>query len=146
MSDKLEELNSLLNTDLGNVETKIPLLKGLAELEVVAVEIKDNKAGDGSGINCTFALTTPMTAVDGRLVSAGFKVFHNVSLKQTEKYSPEKIKENVARLKEGISGTKVGSFSPAEQYIGMKFMAQLAPKMDDQFGDKTVISRFVKKA
>lgn len=144
--DKLQELNSLLNSDLGNVATSLPLLKGLAELEVIEITIKDNKAGDGSGINCTFALVNPMTSIDGRPVNAGFKVFHNVSLKETPKYSPEMIQTNIARLKEGITGSKAGSFAPVEQYVGQKFMAQLAPKMDDQYGDKTVIARFVKKA
>lgn len=144
--DKLQELNSLLNSELGNVDTSQPLLKGLAELKVIEVTIKDNKAGDGSGINCTFALVNPMIATNGQPVNAGFKVFHNVSLKETPKYSPAMIQVNIARLREGITGSKAGSFAPVEQYEGMTFMAQLAPKMDDQYGDKTVIARFVKKA
>ena len=145
MSDRLQELNSLLNDDLTNVETKRPLLKGLYELEVIEVEIRENNAKDGNSVQFTCALTAPTTAVDGRPVPAGFKVFHNISLKETPKYSQGQIKENMARAREGITGNKAGSFAPIEQYKGCKFMAQLSPKLDEEFGDKTVIARFVKR-
>jgi hypothetical protein len=145
MSDQLQELNSLLNSDLGGVDTSRPLLKGLAELEVIEAGLRENSAKDGQGVNIVCKTLTDMTDTNGNPVRAGFKVFINCSLKETPKYSAADIKKNLAIIKEGITGTKTGSFLPIEQFIGQKFMAQLTPKLDEQFGDKTVVSRYVKR-
>jgi hypothetical protein len=140
---QIDQLNALLNSDLSETPTTRPLLSGLATLKVAEMLVEDNKAKDGSNLNIKFVTTEPMTSTDGRAVNAGFPIYHTVSLKQTEKYNP---KENLARLREAITGSHTGSFAPVEQYIDQVIMAQLKPELSEQFGDKTVIAKFVKKA
>jgi hypothetical protein len=139
---QVDQLNALLNSDLGDVPTTRPLINGLVKLKVKAMAIEENKNKDGHNLNCQFALAEPTTAQDGRVVNPGFVIFHTVSLKQTEKYNPA---ENLAKLREGITGDKKGNFAPVEQYLDMEFMAKVKPKLDEEYGDKTVIAQFVKK-
>jgi hypothetical protein len=139
---QVDQLNALLNSDLSEVPTDRPLLNGLAKLKVKAMAVEPNKAKDASNLNCQFALVEPMTAQDGRAVNPGFVIFHTISLKVTEKYNPQ---ENLAKLREAITGSKTGSFAPVEQYLDMEFMAKLKPQMDEEFGNRTVIGQFVKK-
>lgn len=140
-----DELNALLNTPLNEVPTELPLINGIAELRLVEVKVAANKEDTGSNLNLTFMLTTPIAAVDGKIVSPGAygsKIFHTISLRKTEKYNPA---ENLARLKLAFTGTKDGTFGAPEQYVGSTVMAVLKPEKSDQFGDSTRISKFVKK-
>lgn len=140
---QVDQLNALLNSDLSDVPTSRPLLNGLAKLRVKKMATEANKAGDASNLNCEFVTTEPLTATDGRNVNPGFIIFHTVSLKKTEKYNPS---ENLAKLREAITGNKAGSFAPVEQYLDMEFMAKLKPELSEQYGDKTVIGQLIKKA
>lgn len=145
MIDKSQELNDLLNRPLDEVPTDMPLINATAELRLDDIKVSDNKSGDGSNLNCVFGLTTPVQAVSGQMVNPGAygsKFYHTISLKTTEKYNPA---ENLARLKQALTGTKAGTFGAPEQYIGSTCMAILKVEKSDQFGDRTTISRFVKK-
>jgi len=139
---QVDQLNALLNSDLKDVPTTRPLLNGLVKLKVRKMSIEENKAKDGNNLNCEFATVEPAVATDGRNVNAGLVIFHTVSLKETEKYNPL---ENLAKLREAITGDKAGSFAPIEQYLDMEFMAKVKPELSEQYGDRTVIAQFVKK-
>ena len=139
---QVDHLNALLNTNLDDVPTTRPLINGLVRLKVKEMKIEENKAQDGSNLNCQFALVESVQATDGRTLHPGFVVFHTVSLKKTEKYNPL---ENLAKLREAITGDKKGSFAPVEQYLDQEFMAKCRPELSEQYGDKTVIQQFVKK-
>lgn len=139
---QIDHLNALLNSDLSDVPTTRPLLTGLLTLRVKSMKIEPNKAGDGHNLNCEFVTTEPMQSTDGRNVNPGFGIYHTISLKVTEKYNP---KENLARLREAITGAHTGQFAPVEQYIDQTFMAQVKPELSEQFGDQTKIAKFVKR-
>jgi hypothetical protein len=145
MSTNAQELQDILSQPLNEVPTEIPLINGTAELTLSDVKVETNKKQDGSNLNMTFSLTTPMQSVDGKSVAPGAygsKIFHTIALKKTEKYNPA---EKLARLKMALTGSKEGSFGAPEQYIGATVMAVLKPEMSEQSGNRTVISRFVKK-
>jgi len=143
--DRTQELNDLLNKPLDEVPTDMPLLNCTAEIRLDAAKVEANKNGDGSNLNLQFGLTTPATSITGQVVAPGAygsRFYHTISLKTTEKYNPA---ENLARLKQALTGSKVGTFGAPEQYIGTTVMAVLKPEKSEQFGDRTTISRFVKK-
>lgn len=143
--DKAQELNDLLSQPLNEVPTDIPLINGTAELTLNEAKVEDNKKGDGANLNLVFGLNTPMQSTEGKTVSPGgygSRIYHTISLKKTEKYNPA---ENLARLRMALTGSKDGAFGPPEQYIGNTVMVVLKPEKSEQFGDKTVISRFIKK-
>lgn len=142
---QIDQLNALLNADLSTVDTSRPLLKGLANLKCTKAEIVATKNGTGNLTKFTFATQEPMQAIDGRSVNPGYPVFHQMSLTPTEKYPIERIKEALAKFREGMTGSQAGNFAPIEQYIDMTAMVQLKPVLSDEFGDKTEIARFVKK-
>jgi len=144
-TDKTQELNDLLSRPLDEVQIEVPLLNATAELRLVEAKVEDNKAQDAKNLNLVWAVTTPIQATNGNTVQPGgygSKIYHTISLKTTEKYNPA---ENLARLKMALTGSKSGPFGTPEQYIGQTVMAVLKPEMSEQFGNKTVISRFIKK-
>lgn len=143
--DTAQELNDLLNRPLDEVPTEMPLFNTTTELRVDSIKIEDNKAGDGKNMNIVFSLTSPTQSIDGKTVAPGAfgsRIYHTIALKTTEKYNPA---ENLARLKLALTGSKAGTFGAPEQYIGTTVMAVLKPEKSDQFGDRTTISKFVKK-
>ena len=145
MSNNAQELQDILSQPLGEVPTDIPLINGNAELRCDDAKVEPNKKGDGSNLNLTFSIITPVQSMDGKTVSPGAygsKIFHTIALKRTEKYNPA---ENLARLLLAFTGSKAASFGPPEQYIGQTVMAVLKPEMSEQFGNRTVIARFLKK-
>lgn len=142
---KEQELAALLETPLDEMPTEMPLINSNVELRLDDAKIEGNKKQTGSNLNLVFAITTPVTAVDGKVVNPGAygsKIFHTISLEKTEKYNPG---ENLARLKLALTGSKAGVFGSPAQYIGMTVMAVLKPEKSEQFGDRTVIGRFIKK-
>lgn len=144
-TDRSAELQDLLNTPLDEVPTEAPLINATTELKLVDAKVEANKGGDGNNLNMKWALTTPVQSIDGRTVTPGAygsMFYHTVSLKKTEKYNPA---ENLARLKEALTGSKQGTFGAPEQYIGQTVMAVLKAEKSDQYGDSTRISKFIKR-
>jgi len=140
--NEVDTLNDLLNSDLSNEKTSMPVLAAtLTELTIAEAKVEQNKKQDGSNLNLVFTTTVPLQSTDGKTVNPGWKIFHTISLKPTDKYNP---KENLARLLEAATGSKTGAFSAfLPSAVGCKVMAQLKPDSDPTYGDKTVIARFV---
>jgi hypothetical protein len=147
------ELQAMLNQPLDEVPTDRPLLQGLAELRLDKGEIKENNKKDGHNLNLEFSTQTIMRAIPDakgnvREVQPGFKVFHTIALKKTEKYNPA---ENLAKLKEALTGSKTGGFGDIGQYVGLVCMAKLkaAESTNKETGQvyepRTTIAQFVKK-
>ena len=139
--NEIDTLNSILNADLSGERTSMPVLAAaLTELNIAEAKVESNKKQDGSNLNLVFTTTVPLQSTDGKTINPGWKLFHTISLKPTEKYNP---KENLAKFKLAVTGSQAGGFGDPQSYVGQKVMAQIRPESDPQYGDKTVISRFV---
>lgn len=143
--NEIDTLNQLLNSDLSNEETSMPVLAAcLAELTIIKSLIEPSKDHQKSNWNLQFSTNAVLRSTTGKDVQPGFKgVFHTISLTPTEKYNP---KQNLARFKEAVTGSKAGSIGDVTQYMGLKILAQLKPEASEQFGDRTVIARFVPRS
>lgn len=147
MQQNNAELNALLGQDLGNVPTTTPLLQGLAELKVVEIKVEPAKNNPANhNINVKLVTQTAMLAQDGRQINPGFPIYHTIALGETEKYTQERIKENLAKFREWLTGSTAGQFAPVEQYIGLSGVAKLKIQAEtNEFPAGTRIAQFVKK-
>jgi hypothetical protein len=145
-----EELNRLVNTPLDDVPTSVPVLRAcVTTLKVSDAKFEPNQANDGMLLNVIYSTTEPLTSTDGNVIQPGelgSKIFDRISMKITEKCTPQMVQSSLARWKEGVTGSKAGVFGDPQQYIGMVFKARIRPDIDKSgvYADKTVVAGFVK--
>jgi hypothetical protein len=106
------------------------------------MEVVPTRKGDGNVINVTLGLTQPATDVNGNHVNAGFPIYDSISLSSTPKYDP---RPRLAEFKESFTGTKTGTFTPIDQYVGLTAMVRVKIEVSAEYGDKNRVQRYVKK-
>lgn len=134
-----------LNMDLSNTETGFPVIvPGPYALRVGKMEVKPSKTAGKEGnknLNIELQLTEPASLRDGKVVTK-LSIYHTIALTQSEKYDP---KQNLARFKEAVTGSKDGAFAPFEQYYGQTVMCNVTIESSEQYGDQNRIKSFIKK-
>ena len=96
---------NILDMDLGSMKTDMPLVKaGLYDLKVLSAKVEDNNKQDGHNLNITFTNTIPAQSTkDETLPPETARVFHNVSLKTTQKATPEAVARRVAMFIQALT-------------------------------------------
>jgi hypothetical protein len=147
MLNEVDSLQQLLGADLSGVSTAMPVLEpNTYDFTVAKMEIVDNKAKTGKVLVVNLTLATAAVAFEThKTINPGFPLIHRVGLAETDKYTTEDIQRNLASLKEAILGDKSGSFLPLEQYYGKTVTARTKVDASVEFGNQTVIARFIKK-
>lgn len=153
----LDILNDNSSVDLTTVRTAAPVLKaGLYQGKLTKAAVEPNKKATGSNMNLEVTLSSPAESVDGKVVSAGFKLFDTVSLVRTFKddgttvsYDPV---NRLVELIEALTGEKSGSMTPRQMVeliqgcIGRDVAFRTKVEQSAEYGDKTRIQRYVKLA
>ena len=76
----MSDQNEILDMDLNQVDTNIPLLQaGVHALVVEDSSVEDNAAGDGKNWNLKLATTEPTTGTKGETIEPGHPVYHTCS-------------------------------------------------------------------
>lgn len=97
MSEEALVVPSFLDEDLSQVDTSMPVLaEASAVLKIDDSSLVLNKDKTGQLWKLKMVTTAQMRSTTGEMLSEGFPVFAQVSLKPTEKYSEESIKKAVA--------------------------------------------------
>lgn len=149
MPQQEQDLTNLFSTDLSNVETVAPLLMaGTYDVKVVEAKITDNKAKDGKNIEFQFVTNYPAVNTKGGKVEAGHKLYHYLSLKDTDKEGRPRIDMIQRELKKIMDAAgRKGSFGQPSSYLGttMKVTIDIESDSKGQYGDKNVIRKFIPK-
>jgi hypothetical protein len=153
-NNSVDILNELMNADLGNVQTAMPVLDpGTHLVKVAAMDLVDNKDGTGKNLNIKFALVNPGSATINGVaaqVNPGYPVFHIISLNESRDKNTNELKYDprvkLAQFREAVLGTKAGSFFPLEQYINrdVAIKTSIDTKDEAQFGKRVRIDRMTK--
>ncbi len=140
-----QDLNDILGADLSTTETGFPVIApGVYAFQVGQMELKDSKSKAGAkNLSIECKLTQPAADRNGKVIKAGFPLYHTISLAASDKYDPKK---NLAQFKEAVLGTKDGTFMPLEQYMGQSFTARVKIESSEQYGDQNRIDAFIKKS
>jgi hypothetical protein len=147
MLNEVDSLQQLLGSDLSGVSTAMPVLEpNTYDFTIAKMEVVDNKAKNGKVLVISLTLATGAKAFEtGKVINPGFPLITRMGLAETEKYTAEDIQRNLATLKEAILGDKSGSFLPLEQYYGKTVTARTKVESSADYGNQTVIARFIKK-
>jgi hypothetical protein len=135
-----------LDVDLSSVDTSFPLLaEGMYDLEVKAMEQKKTKDEQGDMIVATFVTTREGRSTKGAPINPGFPIFYRLNLTPKGEMTEAMILRNLAKFREGVTGSKSGSFGPIEQYVGKVVRAKVVVRVDKtgNFGDVNDIKSFV---
>lgn len=114
----MSALNDLLNTDLAEVKTDVPLVKdGIYDLEVAEMKTVPSKDEKSENVKIVLKTTDSAPTVDGKSVNKGFPFFDTISLNQTAEYDP---RQRLKRFRVGVLGPagETGAFMPFTQYVG----------------------------
>lgn len=140
-------MSDLLNADLTGVSEKRPLLKErqLCEFEVTKISLDDNSKGDGKLINIECELQTDAELDNGEAAPTGFKVYHMISLKLTEKMTEDMIKRQLKLFRHACTGDEGGAFGDVDQYLGNRFTAEVGIQRDKtgQYEDRNTFRKFI---
>jgi hypothetical protein len=100
----------LLDLDLTSVDTSFPVIRsGLYELIVKDSDVVRNNADNGDLWVLKLSPTTDCQDTKGApMKAAGVTIFHRVGLSTTEKYPPEAVAKNVARVIQSIKPVVTG--------------------------------------
>lgn len=139
---------SLLDADLTNVDTSMPLLQpAVMELRVISAKVEPNKAGTGHNLNLTLSTVNPQKSTQGDTVGAEWKVFHVISLTPTDNYPKASIERSLKAFRQSCLGDQPGAFGSPEQYIGNVLTAKVIVQEDSkgQYPPSNRINRFLPK-
>lgn len=150
MSQDIDILNKLEETDLSGVPTAYPLLPtGAFPVKVQKIELEDQKPPrTGKNLVIAFALTEPAVSTEGQPLQPGYVITDRISLTQTEKYDPL---PRLAQFREACLGDKSGKFMPLEQYVEQtmtirtKHQVNSVGKDGTEYGPQTSVAGYVKK-
>jgi len=139
-----ETLDPLLSRDLGSIDTSLPVLApGIHTVEIVSVEAVPRKDGTGRILRVVTKLAKDAQSIDGRTIGAGFPLYRNIGLTETERYSEEAILRALATFREAALGSKAGSLEPLSQFVGKLVRVRVKVERDSTYGTRSVIDQFV---
>lgn len=101
-----------LDTDLGSVDTSMPLVEnGVYELRVDKVEIKETSRKDGRFISLDMVTTAPSKGRKGEDLGPGVHIFDNVMCNPTGKGTWDMVKRNLGALVQAgaVQGATIGN-------------------------------------
>lgn len=91
--------DNLLDTDLGTVNTAMPLVSpDLMELKVEKAEIVATKDGLGKMLSLELSTTTPQQSPEGETISPGVRVFHSVLYTPKGKMTADMVKRSMGEV------------------------------------------------
>lgn len=144
-------IDPILAENLDDVSPADPLFPvGDVNFEVVKVYQafgKDKPDGTKGGLLVKFELKTTQdyVSVTGDPIPAGRRIFTQISLKPSEKYTKEMIQRNLKRFQVCVGA--VGPFYPLEQYVGTRGILKMGMKKPtDTYPDEAnEVKSFVEK-
>lgn len=100
----------LLDLDLSGIDTSFPVVKaGLYELIVKESDVVRNNADNGDLWVLKLSPVNDVQDVKGQpLKASSVTIFHRVGLTTTEKYTPEGVAKNVARVIQAVKPLVTG--------------------------------------
>ena len=109
MADLVDPLN--VSVQLGGVDTTLPLLpEGDYLVQCVDSSVDPNKDKTGYNWNVAVALTDAHTAIDGREIKPGFKLFTTIALQDREDSADtEAFKRPLSETVDALLGTNKDS-------------------------------------
>tara|TARA_R110000787_G_scaffold8323_5_gene27794 strand:- start:401 stop:844 length:444 start_codon:yes stop_codon:yes gene_type:complete len=141
-----DELNALLNEDLGDIDTSRPILKEtIATMRVKEMQVKSNKAETGNNLEITLVTMETLPNRKGDDVNANFPVFDIISLTPTEKYDADAIKRRLKEVRVAVHGPGEGAFGTPAEYIGLELEVKIGIQEDKtgKYSDRNVIKRYL---
>jgi len=148
MQNEVDALQQLLGSDLSGVSTAMPVLEpNTYDFTIAKIEAVDNKAKTGKVLVISLTLAQSAVAFEThKVINAGFPVITRMGLVESDKYSAEDIKRNLATFQEAALGERLAAgFLPLEQYYGKTITARTKVESTADFGNQTVIARWIKK-
>lgn len=138
MTDELEPFD-LGITDLNDVDTARPVPRdGEYPFVITAVSKKANKDQTGNNLVVEFESEQEMTSVEGKTIKPGFKLTKYYPLQnKADKSSDWDFTQGLARLQDGVEGTKQGQRPPFKPgtYQGRRVFLNLKAEPDKATGE-----------
>ena len=151
MSDETNLTSALdiLGADLTNTDTSFPVLSP-GVIDCIISEIRTEPTKKGNGHNMIVSLKTAMPWNDrtGILRPAGFPLRDNIFLPSGTVVNEDALrmtKQKLAQLKEAATGSKVGAFGDAAQYVGKPVTVRIKIEVSEQYGDANRVQAYVRR-
>jgi|SRR6266536_97819 len=88
-----------LDVNVDDIDFSYPIIPAaLYDFRIKSVEVKPNKEGSGENLVFQLATQTEIQSVKGESVPIGFVLTHNISLRETEKYTLIEIGKRIAAV------------------------------------------------
>lgn len=127
------EIPAILDEDLANVDTSIPVLRGgqVHDFDIKSVEVSDNKQGTGKNLVITLSTTSDLPSTRGDIISAGFPCYVYIGLTPAvgrpdkKDYTEDDIRRALARFTLAVHGEKC-AVQPIDKHIGKRVKCKIS--------------------
>jgi len=144
-TEQPSDIPTILTNDTANYRSSLPLLPK-DDYTLKVKEVKYTTSEKGSKL-VKIQLTTCEDHYDvtgKELIKAGFPIFDQISLTETENYPELNIQRRLKQFRMAATGEKAGSFFPLQQYSGCTVKATLkVQEAKDGFDERNAIARYI---